>query len=164
MTDRIEIHGRVNGVPKFHYGPRNFDSDWGGVFTAFEIANYMTKLPKVTMGKRSPTVFRRVGRIVEKRNLQKMLSLFHVTIVALPIDRIDLWCNQKRWDLTDKIHTTRSVESASNSTLVDGIIQALIKMDLNKWGIVGALATAFSSYDHVKITGRLSASVFITLR
>jgi hypothetical protein len=42
MAEKITFYGRANGQVKLTYGPKQFNADWGGAFTAFEIANLLT--------------------------------------------------------------------------------------------------------------------------
>jgi hypothetical protein len=161
MADTFELYGRIDGKIVFTYGPKKFTADWGGVFTAFEIANYLTKVPKVTMGT-SEVPFRRIGTIIEKTNLKMWLERLNLTLWSLKLDSLLINGTDERSFWPDKILPTQQVTFLDHACApLEPVTEALIRMGLNKWGIVQELTNALSEFEGKATGGRRSATVTV---
>ena len=164
MAEKIRVYGRVNGKVQFRYGPKNFDADWGGAFTALEIANLMTKLPKVNVGKRTPVKIRRVGAAAEKVNLLMWLERLDLSLFGLDLDSMMINATNVRRLWVDKIFPSQIITfPGKKKGPILLVADALVKMGLKKWGIVKQLTVALSEFDDKATSGKRSVSVFITL-
>ena len=164
MAERIRVYGRVDGKVQFQYGPKKFDADWGGAFTALEILNLLSKLRKVPIGGRTPIVIRKVGGAVQKQSLLSWLGRFDSVLVTLGLDSLAISATNVRWYWTDAVLPSQLVTFAGTEKPSLLIAEALLKMGLRKWGVVKALTVALSEFDSRSRPegAKLSVSVFIT--
>jgi hypothetical protein len=164
MAEKIVFYGRVNGQVKFTYGPKQFNADWGGAFTALEIANLLTKLPKVNIGKRTPIIIRRVGSAAEKVNLQMWMERLELALISLDLDSLMINATKVNRMWVDKILPSQVIRfSGKNQSPSKRVGDALCKMGLNYWGVVQELTVAMSEFDSKTTTGNRSASAFFTI-
>ena len=164
MAEKIQVYGRVNGKVQFQYGPKTFNADWGGAFTALEIANLMTKLPKVPIGKRTPAKIRRIGRAAEKVNLLLWLERLELSLIGLDLNSLMINATNVRRLWVDKILPNQLITFAGKGKRPSLLVaDALARMGLSKWGIVKELTLALSEFDLKATSGKRSVSVFITI-
>ena len=164
MAEQITFYGRVNGQVKFTYGPKQFNADWGGAFTALEIANVLTKLPKVNIGKRTPKIIRRVGSAAEKVNLQMWMERLEDVLISLDLDSLMINATKVNRLWVDKILPSQLIRFSGNSQRPSKLVgNALCEMGLNYWGVVQELTVAMSEFDLKATAGKRSASAFITI-
>ena len=161
MAEKITAYGRVNGKVKFQYGPQTFNADWGGVFTALEIANMLTKIPKVNLGK-SKVPIRKLGKKVESLNLRLWLERLEMSLIGLNLHSLMISGTIKKWYWVDEVLPSQIIMFTGQrpSQL---ITHALVKMGLNKWGVVMQLTLALSEFSSKATSGQHSVSVFIDL-
>lgn len=164
MAEKIVVYMRENGQFKYTYGPKQFNADWGGAFTALEIANLVTKLPKVSIGKRTPMKIRSAGRAVEKVNLQMWMERLEMVLISLNLDSLMINVTKTKWLNVDKILPSHSIWFSGKNQRPSMLVgQALCDMKLNYWGVIQELTVAMSEFDSLTTTGKLSASVFFTI-
>ena len=161
MAEKIAFYGRVNGQHKFTFGPKQFNADWGGVFTALEIANLLTKLPRVNIGKRTPRKIIRAGSVTEKVNLQIWMERLELVLTSLDLDLLMINATKVNRLWADKILPSQLIRFSGNSQRPSKLVgDALCKMGLNYWGVVKELTVAMSEFDSKATTGKRAASVF----
>lgn len=164
MAEKIVFYGKVDGQNVYTYGPKAFDADWSGAFTAMEISNLLTKLPKVTTGKRMPIVIRRSGRAAEKANLKMWMERFECVLLSLNLDHFLINATKVNRLWVDKVFPSQLLTFSGNSQRTSRIIgDALCRMGLNYWGVVQQLTLAMSGFDSKEATGKRSAVASFTL-
>lgn len=164
MAETIVFYGRVNGKVQFTYGPRHFNASWGGAFTALEIANLLTKLPKAPIGKRTPIIIKSVGNAAEKVNLNLWIERLELSLISLDLDALMINATKVSPMWVDKILPSQLIKLKGKNQRPSMVVgDALCKMGLNHWGIVKELTVAMSEFDSKTSTGNRSASVSITI-
>ena len=163
MADTFQLYGRKDGKPVFEYGPKKFSADWGGVFTAFEVVNKLTKRSKGALGT-SQAPMRRIGKIAEKTNLAMWMERLNMILSSLNLDNLFINATDVNFILPDKVLPSQLVTFDGHSAApAEPVAKALIKMGLNKWGVVKELTAALSKFEGEVKEGRLSATVNVTV-
>lgn len=176
MAETIEVYGRVGGKLRFRYGPKSFYADWSGAFTALEIANLINKIPAVVKGnllaraaklvaKDTPkTRAKRAGAVAEKVNLHMWLERLELSFLLLGVDHMMISAKDEKLLWVDKVIPSQLIVFSGRrpSQLV---ADALLRMGLNKWGIIKELTLALDQFDDKGSTGngKCSVSVFIRI-
>jgi hypothetical protein len=163
MADKIEVYGRVDGNVQFQYGPKIFSADWGGAFMAMEIANMLTRLPRVPIGKRTPRVVLRAGASAQKANLLLWLERLEESLIMLELNSLMINATRVHHLWIDTILPSELITFGKDTSPSLLVAEALVSMRLNKWGIVQQLTLALAGFEDVATRGKRSASVFITL-
>ena len=164
MVEKILFYGKLNEQVKFTYGPKTFNADWGGAFTALELANLLTKLPKVSMGKRTPIMIRRSGKAAEKVNLQMWMERLELVLISLDLNSLFINATKVNTLWVDKILPSQLVTFSGQSQRPSKVVgDALCKMGLNYWGVVQELTVAMSEFDSKATTGKRSAVATFTI-
>ena len=162
MADTFQLIGRSNGKAKFSYGPKKFSANWGGVFTAFQIANFLAKRTKGRF-EASKGPMRRIGKIVEKRQLKAWLERLSGVLFDLKLDNMLINATDVNLVFPDKILPSQLITFDGYDDPVEPVANALIRMKLNHWGVVKELTRALSEFSAKGIPGKHSATVSITV-
>jgi hypothetical protein len=164
MAEKIIFYGRSNGQLKFSYGPKTFYADWGGAFTALEIANLIAKLPRVNIGSRTPMKIYKIGSAVEKVNLQLWLERLELGLAFLDLEALMINAKKVNPLWVDNILPSKMIKFSSKSPMPSKLVcDALCKMRLNYWGVVKELTVAISEFGSKVTSGKQTASVFFTI-
>ena len=162
MAEKIVFYGRVNGKVRFKYGPRKFSANWGGAFTAMEIVNLITKLPKVPLTKHTPILVKATGSAAEKVNHQMWLNRLESSLISLDLVYLGISATKVNRFWVDKVLPSRYIRFAGKRQKPSLILaKTLHKMGLNHWGVLKELTAAMSEFDSkITTTGTRAASVF----
>lgn len=158
----IEAYGRMNGKVKFHYGPRRFNSSWGGAFTALQIAQM---LQRQKTKKAAKTKSAKAGKITEARNLELWLERLQTSFVSQNApDHMMLSGVEERLFWITRILRSQLINfGAPGTDPATQIAEALKEMELNRWGFVKELCLIVDGFDRVGGSGIRGMSVFITI-
>lgn len=157
----FEAYGRIDGQVVYHYGPKSFYPDWGGAFTALEVANILTKLPKVSVGKRTPIKIRRSGKIAEAVNALAWLE--RLESCTFDVDYLAINGTKGKRSIDEILPSQLLKLSTFNDRPSKLVADALIKMGVNKWGVVQQVTIALCEFDLKKKTGIRGLSCFVTI-
>jgi hypothetical protein len=160
---------------KFQYGPKTFSANWGGVFTALEIAHLLQFIPAVVAGHGLPgkaaevvaedipkTRPARSGSAAEKLNLRLWLERLEQGVFDLSSLLIHGTITRRLW--VDQILPSQRVDFVDTRKRPSQLVaDALVTMGLNHWGIVKEMALALSEFDLEAAKGRRSMVFNFTL-
>jgi hypothetical protein len=158
----IEAYGRLNGSVKYHYGPRRFDSSWGGAFTALQVAQMLQRQKTKKATKTSPA---KAGTIAEARNLEAWLERLQTSFVSQRApDQMMISGVKERLFLVDRVLPSQLISfTAPGTDPATQVAGALERMELGRWGVVKELCLVLDGFDGVPGTGIRGMTVFITI-
>jgi hypothetical protein len=164
MSDVMLAYGRVDGQVEFQYGPKSFSADWGGVFTALDIANLATKLPKVSVGKRTPRAVDRSGKLASRVSHLMWIERLEMSLISLDLNSMMINATKSHIMWIDKVLPSQLIIfSGQGKGPSELIADALVRIGLNKWGVLQQLTLVADEFDQVASGGTRSLSVFITV-
>lgn len=166
MSEVMEMNGIIGGSVYHHFGPKKFNADWGGAFTALEIISLPTSWFSLgqAVGSGGPGTISQTGSVAESMNLKRWLQLLQATLISPSLDSMMISGTNERLLWVDEVLPSQLIVfSKSGEPASKLIANALVKMKLNKWGIIRQLTIALSEFQIKRGSGHRSACVFLTV-
>ena len=166
MSETMEVYGRISGSVYYHFGPKEFDADWGGAFTALEIMNLPTSWFSLgqAIGSGGPGTLSQSGAAAESLSLRRWLQLLQATLISPSLNSIMISGTNERSLWVDEVLPSQLIVLSGASEPPSKLIaNALVRMRLSKWGIVRQLTLALSEFQTRRGRGNRSVSVFLTV-
>lgn len=158
MTDEITAYGRVRGEIKYTYGPKHFDKDWNGLFTAMEIidlAGILEGDPPMP-GKEAGESAQNLAKRLILKNLQLTLGM-NTKLNALLIS-----ARTTHWYKADEISSKFLKLSSDGDERIRALTRYLSSIDLNTWGVLRQISLALGEFENQESDGD-SMNFFFTL-
>jgi hypothetical protein len=162
--ERVLAFLRVNGRFSYQYGPKSFDMNWNGAFTALEVIDRISRWRTGVKGALpSKRAFGSAGGTTQALKKSMLIEELETVFATQNVDHMYI-VKEVKHRLAPCDCSARFVQFSPREQAMAFLTRSLSDMSLNQWGVLQQICLALSSFPAAESEAdHLCMSIFFNL-